>query len=123
MIIAQDDDSRKNLYTIFMNFGFHHHRKLRKAQVVFEDKLKFVFDKIAYIAGVGMAVMTAPQIWKIFTTQNASGVSVFTWSMYTVGSAFWLCYGVVHRDKPIIVTNAVATSLQLVIVIGAILYS
>jgi uncharacterized protein with PQ loop repeat len=70
-----------------------------------------------------IAIMTAPQIWQIYSTQNASGVSLFTWLMYGLGSAFWVGYGIAHKEKPIIFTNVVASTLQLIVAIGVLMYS
>ena len=106
-----------------MHYGFQHHLKLRRQKRTNGSALKFIFDRVAYAAGVMIAIMTAPQIWQIYSTHNAQGVSIFTWLMYGLGSCFWIGYGLVHHEKPIVFTNIVSASLQLVVAIGAILYS
>ena len=106
-----------------MHFGFHHHIRLRRHQRSHSSILKILFDRAAYIAGVMIAIMTAPQIWQIYTTQNATGVSLFTWLMYGLGSVFWVGYGIVHKEKPIVFTNVVASTLQLIVALGVVLYS
>ncbi|MFH0873606.1 MAG: SemiSWEET family transporter [Candidatus Komeilibacteria bacterium] len=110
-----------------MHYGLHHHaKKRREQQQTVSAKhtfLQTVFDRLAYSAGILIAVMTAPQIWKIYSTQNATGVSAITWSMFALGSLFWIGYGIVNKEKPIIFTNIVAASLNIVVTIGALLYS
>ncbi len=106
-----------------MHFGFHHHLKLRRQKNKPNTLLKLLFDRAAYLAGVMIAIMTAPQIWQIYSTHNATGVSLFTWLMYGLGSCFWTAYGIVHKEKPIVFTNVVAASLQLIVALGVVLYS
>ncbi len=107
-----------------MNFGFHRHRAKYKLDISIkkQSQLITVFNSAAYFAGIGVALMTFPQVWKIFSEQNATGVSLFTWLMYAIGSCFWLSYGIVHKDKPIIFTNGVAVLMQFAIVLGVLLY-
>lgn len=109
-----------------MNYGLHHHSKQRHREHTQRDtsrRFKFIFDRLAYAAGVMIALMTAPQIWQIYSTQDATGVSFATWLLYGLGSAFWITYGLVHNEKPIVFTNVVAATLQLTVAVGAFLYS
>jgi len=54
-----------------------------------------------------------PQVVEIWLGKNATGVSVTSWLLYIVLAIIWLFYGIVHKEKPIII-NSVA---------GAIIYS
>ena len=68
-------------------------------------------------------IVTIPQLIEIWLNKNASGVSVISWIAYLVGAMFWLFYGLVHREKPIIFTYGVWIVIDILIVIGTIIYS
>ena len=67
--------------------------------------------------------MTIPQVTTIWIDKNAGGVSLITWSTYFVTSIFWLTYGILHKEKPIIVTYIAWLFLDAAVAIGAFIYS
>lgn len=75
-----------------------------------------------YVIGVFGPIMTIPQLITIWVEKNASGVSVISWSAYMVVAIFWLIYGIMHKEKPIIVTYILWLVLEILIVIGILLY-
>ncbi len=79
-------------------------------------------DRFIYVVGVFGPLMTIPQVTKIWFEKNATGVSVISWISYLLCAIFWLIYGVMHREKPIIVTYAIWIVLDFLIVIGALIY-
>lgn len=66
--------------------------------------------------------MTIPQLTKIWVEKNASGVSAVSWGAYLVTAIFWLLYGILHKEKPIIFTYSAWIVLEILIVIGTITY-
>lgn len=66
--------------------------------------------------------MTFPQVWEIYTTHNASGVSVITWGAYTVLIIPWILYGVVHREKAIVINSVLWLFFNLLVLYGALVY-
>lgn len=110
-----------------MGSGLHHsHRRKRIYQRHEEyphpDKLKRLWDRLIYVAVVMGPAMTLPQVWKIFSSKSAASVSVLTWGSYAIVAAFWLIYGILHKEKPVIIVNAMLIVLQIAIVVGALLY-
>ncbi len=93
----------------------HHHKRLRKKDTPFLDKLIF-------FAALASPAMTFPQVFKIWIEQDASGVSIISWAAYTVTAFIWLAYGVAHKDKAIIISNGLWLTLDPLIVIGALIY-
>lgn len=62
-----------------------------------------------------------PQIIEIwFVDKSAAGVSILTWSAFVVMAAVWLLYGIVHKQRPIIISNALWIVAQSLIVAGAL---
>lgn len=59
-----------------------------------------------------------PQLIAIWTSPSTAGVSIASWVGFLTGSVFWLSYGLLHREKPIIVINAGLIVVQGLIVLG-----
>jgi len=121
-----------------MASGLHHFHKrkqkgevetassLKKPKSPYEtpsrNKLKGFMDTIIYIVAVLGPLIAIPQVLKIWQVQDASGVSLITWIGYLLGGFFWLSYGILHKEKPIIITNALWIFVQAFIIIGIIRY-
>lgn len=87
-----------------------------------KNKLKGFMDTIIYIVAVLGPLIAIPQVLKIWYVKDASGVSLITWLGYLAGGFFWLTYGFLHKEKPIIITNALWIFVQIFIIIGIIRY-
>ena len=109
-----------------MNFGLHHlfQRVGKIEKVEFEDnnELKTFINKFIYFIGGFGAAVIIPQVTRIWFTKDVDGVSLTTWAGFLIASVFWLIYGLVHREKPIIYTNAVVCVLDFLIVLGILLH-
>jgi len=66
-------------------------------------KIKLLDDILLVVAFIGPLV-TIPQIIQIFETKDVAGFSPITWGLYCVFNILWLLYGIVHKEKPIIIT-------------------
>lgn len=107
--------------------GMHHAHKRKRIHVKKEkfphpDKYKRLMDDAIYFVSLFGLLMTIPQLSLIWIQKNAEGVSVFSWSAYTITAIFWLMYGVMHKEKPIIITNSMWIVLDVLIVLGAVIY-
>ncbi len=108
--------------------GFHHFHKRKRISLKHEiypspNKLKRLVDGLIYLGGVLGPLLTIPQLTEIWFSKNASGVSIVSWGAYFIGAIFWLFYGLVHKEKPIIFTYGIWAILDLFIVIGVVIYS
>lgn len=81
-----------------------------------------VVDKVAYVAALLGPATTIPQIYQIYSTRSAEDISISAWLGFSVYSAFWIVYGIVHRDVPLTLANLLWTVLQLMVMVGAILW-
>ena len=63
-----------------------------------------------------------PQIYEVFRG-NISGVSAAAWLGFIVFSILFLAYGVVHRIKPMVITNALWLVVDSLVIIGVIVHS
>lgn len=97
------------------------HQKLRK-QHIHNSFGKKVVDRAVFAAGILGPIMTIPQLLLVYIKKNASSVSITTWTGYLLAAIIWFIYGVVHKEKPIILTYAIWILVDIAIVIGVILY-
>ena len=58
-----------------------------------------------------------PQAWLTFRTRDVRGISLGMYTVFTVGVALWLVYGLVLDAWPVVIANAVTLSLALAILL------
>ena len=68
-------------------------------------KRKFVeyLDRVVLIVAVLIPLVELPQLIEIYVKQSAQNVSSFTWGAFVLFGIPWLIYGLVHREKPVII--------------------
>lgn len=74
------------------------------------------------VVAVVHPLTAAPQVYEIFSTQNATGVSLWTWVGFLGVGMIFLTYGIAHRLKPFIVNQVIWFMLDLLIIIGILIY-
>ena len=94
-------------------FGFHHLSKRKKREFV---------DIAFYLIGALMIILTIPQFTNIWILKQTTGVSILTWASYLIGAIAWFIYGIVHKQKPIMVLYSFWILLDLLIVLGLAIY-
>jgi MtN3 and saliva related transmembrane protein len=72
-------------------------------------------DTVGSIAACLTTASFVPQAWLSFKTRDVSGVSLSMYSVFTVGVALWLVYGLLLSAWPIVVANAITLLLALAI--------
>ncbi|MBN1621731.1 MAG: SemiSWEET transporter [Endomicrobiales bacterium] len=77
---------------------------------------------IGMIAGALCTISFVPQVVKIFKTKNAKDLSLLTFSVFSFGVLLWVVYGVLVKELPIILTNAVIFVLAIAIVVMKVRY-
>jgi MtN3 and saliva related transmembrane protein len=77
--------------------------------------------------GFGAATLTTasflPQAWLSFRTRDVSGISLGMYSVFTVGVALWLAYGVMLGAWPIVLANAITLALAIAILVMKLRYT
>jgi len=68
-------------------------------------------------------LMTIPQVLTIWTSRQAAGVSVASWSAYLLSAVLWLWYGLTQRDRNIYLPCMGWIVLDSAVIAGAILYA
>lgn len=80
-------------------------------------------DKVVLALGVLGPVMALPQLELIYIEHQAAGVSVLSWTTWAFMNIPWVMYGVVHKERPIVVTYTLWFFINGLVAIGALLYS
>lgn len=87
-----------------------------------DDRLKHLVDRLIYFVALFSVVMTIPQIVNIWVEHDASGVSPLSWGAYSLGAFVWCVYGILHKEKPLIMIYGLILVMDLVIVVGTVIY-
>jgi len=78
------------------------------------------------LVGYGAAFLTTlsfvPQAWLTFRSRDVRGISLGMYSVFTVGVALWLLYGLMMGAWPIVVANAVTLALASAILVMKLRY-
>jgi len=109
-----------------MHIAYHHILKRKKLKSGLRRNqhqkiLTIIIDRLVYLSAFLGVFANIPQLTKIWIDKSVSGVSIITWIGFLVGSLFWLSYGIVHKETPIIITNGLYVTIQLFIVLGLFL--
>lgn len=73
--------------------------------------MNLVHDLVGYAAATLTTLAFIPQALQSWRTRDLSGVSLGMYSLFTLGVALWLLYGVVLESWPIIIANTITLAL------------
>lgn len=82
-----------------------------------------IVDRMMGMVSVVGPVSASPQVVEIFSKQSAQGVSLLSWVMYLMLGVVSLSYGLFHKLKPIIVSQVLWTIMDIVVIVGILMYS
>jgi len=104
----------------------HIHRRKRAHQKLapypHPNKFQRYFDKIFIIVAVGSPFTAVPQAVKIWTTKQAGDISLTSWLLVLLLQTMWLTYGLVHKEKPIILNAVLWIAVEIIIIAGILMY-
>lgn len=52
-----------------------------------------------------------PQVWKVWHTKHTADISLGMYTLFTLGVALWLGYGILLASWPIIIANSITLLL------------
>lgn len=79
-------------------------------------------DWFGYFAGALTTFSFIPQIIRIYKTKSAHDISLIFNMMFLIGILLWLTYGIMKKDPPIIIWNAMAAALSCTLLYAKIRY-
>ncbi len=74
-------------------------------------------DLLGYSAACLTTLSFLPQAWHTFKTKDVSGISTGMYSVFTLGTALWLGYGIALSAWPVAGANAITLVLALGILV------
>lgn len=77
-------------------------------------------DVLGFAAAFCTTISFLPQAIKVLKSGDTTALSLMMYSIFTVGVALWLCYGIFREDPAIIVANLVTIALALCILLTKI---
>lgn len=86
------------------------------------DSLKGFELYIGLFAGICTAISLLPQLIKIIRDKKANAISYGMLGILMLGLITWIVYGIVRKDYPIILTNCLSLTLNILIFIFTIKY-
>lgn len=100
------------------------HKYERRQGLKKQPKTAYIvfLDKLTFIVGVVGPFTVLPQIYSIFTTKSAAGVSLTTWVLIFIVTFPWILYGMAHKEKNIIVSFILWEVVNFSVVVGVLLY-
>jgi MtN3 and saliva related transmembrane protein len=69
------------------------------------------------MAGILTTISFLPQVMRSWKTRDLAGVSLTMYSLFVLGVALWLAYGILLGSIPIILANAVTLVLAGIVLI------
>ncbi len=80
------------------------------------------FDYVVYFFMIATPLFEIPQVYTIYTSKDASGVSLWTWGFFLLASVVWFFYAVQKRLLPLMVTYSLYFMIEIFIVVGILMY-
>lgn len=84
--------------------------------------LNFFLKYIGFLAAFCTTIAFLPQAIKVFKTRSTKDISLYMSIIFTTGVFFWLIYGLIISDLPIILANIITLVLSIFILIFKIKY-
>lgn len=107
-----------------MKRGLHYlYSRKRNKKDSSKKKRVVLLDKIVLALAFIAPFFEIPQLFEIFSKKSAENVSIITWGFFALMAIPWFIYGIIHKEKPIIVLYLLWFLIDSTIVIGILMYS
>ena len=70
-----------------------------------------ITDSIGSAAATLTTISFIPQAWKVWRSRHTADISLGMYSLFTLGVALWLWYGLLMESWPIIAANSITLLL------------
>ena len=97
-------------------------KKLRKARTVHQGVIRIAFDDSMYLIALVTPILTIPQLLLVWMQRETAGVSLITWGSYAAMSGVWLIYGILHKQKQLVLSQVLLFVLGFGVVLGVSIF-
>jgi len=103
----------------------HTRKRIHQKKQVFPHPNPYVrfVDLSVYVLGVVAPLMIAPQVWRVFSGKQVDGLHLATWVTFTLSAIVWLMYGFVHKERAVIIAQALFLIMNSAMVVGILIFS
>lgn len=99
-------------------------KKYYKPKISLKNKEhKYIIDRVVMVTGLIGPIASIPQAVQIFSSQDAEGVSLITWSFFVLTNGAMLIYALTHKLPPLIISNICWVLIELIVVVGILMYA
>lgn len=81
-----------------------------------------IFTIIGLLAASCTTISFLPQAIKVIKTKQTKDLSLSMYSIFTSGILFWLIYGILIKDLPIMIANSITLVFTIIILSMKIKY-
>lgn len=81
------------------------------------------FEKFVLLIAIIEPLSTLPQIFDLYTSKDASSLSLLSWVLFAGASVVWLVYGLKIKSRPLIASSLLWITTELILMAGIVLYS
>lgn len=86
-------------------------------------KDRSLIDHVMLVASVIYPMTVVPQIYRLYTTQDASGLSLTMWVGFLLFGVIFMLYAITHKIKPNIISQTIWAIADLIMIVGIVIYS
>ncbi len=80
-------------------------------------------DRLMWAAGIIGPLSALPQVILLYANQSSKNVSLWAWGLFAIVAAINLSYATLHKINPLIFYNALWLTVDLIMVVGIIIYN
>ena len=77
---------------------------------------------LGFLAGFCITVGIVPQVWRLFKLKSAREISLSFTLLFLAGGLCWLIYGIALGLLPVIIWNAISSSLMFIMLYAKLRY-
>lgn len=82
-----------------------------------------VVEKIGVIAVILSSLMLIPQLWQLYSSQDAEGLSLGTYIIIACASVLWIIYHIGHKTYLGVISGSVNALVSTIMVFGILTFS
>jgi len=79
-------------------------------------------EVLGFLAGLFITVGIVPQIWRLFKLKSAREISLSFTLLFLAGGLCWLIYGISLGLLPVIIWNAISSTLMCIMLYAKVRY-
>jgi MtN3 and saliva related transmembrane protein len=79
-------------------------------------------DVLGYVAATLTTLAFIPQVWRTYRTKDVSGISLKMYTLFTLGVAVWLAYGIVLGQVPMMIANSLGLVMACAVLVMKVRY-